>query len=209
MKLVCELLSQNNVTDAQAILDAANLTCPTGRVGRGRSRNSPRGGVYDERGELYDIPDWVVTDPLDLVEDEEKRGVVSNDIDQNIASDDDDGDDDDDGGKTEGDDSLQERRREEKGKGRALDIGEEVRVRTRLSDRGTDVEVDVGTKQKCSILVRRIQDQIGARRVRLAYLGKILDETATLEEQGWQHGHVLNALVFEGDQITSSPKRSL
>lgn len=27
-------------------------------------------------------------------------------------------------------------------------------------------------------------------------MGKILKETASLESQGWQHGHIVNALVF-------------
>lgn len=32
--------------------------------------------------------------------------------------------------------------------------------------------------------------------IKIAYLGKILDEKQSLMAQGWQEGHVLNALVF-------------
>lgn len=32
-------------------------------------------------------------------------------------------------------------------------------------------------------------------RVRLAYLGQMLNENETLLEQGWKEGHVVNALV--------------
>lgn len=31
--------------------------------------------------------------------------------------------------------------------------------------------------------------------IRVAYLGKILDDTLTLSEQGWKEGHVVQALV--------------
>lgn len=36
-----------------------------------------------------------------------------------------------------------------------------------------------------------------SRKIRLAYMGKILKENTSLEAQGWQDGHVINALVFE------------
>lgn len=32
-------------------------------------------------------------------------------------------------------------------------------------------------------------------RIRIAYLGKILDEKTSLAEQGWKEGHIVNALV--------------
>jgi len=34
------------------------------------------------------------------------------------------------------------------------------------------------------------------KKVRIAYMGKILKEGATLPIQGWKQGHVVNALVF-------------
>jgi hypothetical protein len=36
--------------------------------------------------------------------------------------------------------------------------------------------------------------------IRIAYLGKILNEKDTLEAQGWKEGHVINALVV-GDVL--------
>jgi hypothetical protein len=33
--------------------------------------------------------------------------------------------------------------------------------------------------------------------MRIGYLGRILNEHETLEEQGYQTGHVLNVFVFE------------
>lgn len=36
--------------------------------------------------------------------------------------------------------------------------------------------------------------QIG--KVKIAYMGKILKDSETLQAQGWREGHVVNALVF-------------
>jgi len=189
------MLRQGNVTDAQGVMDAANLSCPQGRVAVDKGRHRHRGGVYDERGELYDIPAWVVTDPQDIVEDEEEKDVEGG------ASD-----------ASEDEESAEaiaaQKRREEKGKGRAEDIGDMLHVRCRLSDRGSDVIVPIGSKQKVGVMVRGIQTQIGNKRVRLMYLGRVFVENKTLEEQGWQKGHVLNALVFEGDEGMLSKKAS-
>lgn len=69
-----------------------------------------------------------------------------------------------------------------------------------MSDRSTDVTVRVGSKEKIAVAVRKIQEQIGNKRVRLAYLGHVLQEGKTLEEQGFKTGNVVNAYVFEGDE---------
>lgn len=34
------------------------------------------------------------------------------------------------------------------------------------------------------------------KKIRLAYMGKILKDGSTLLSQGWKPGHVVNALVF-------------
>ena len=196
LRLVCEMLRKDDLPEAQGILDAMNITCPNGRVARGRGRNREKGGLYDERGELYDIPAWIITDPEDIVEDEgtEKDPAVAaegGDADDSI------------------DPTATARRRDEKGKGRAEDPGDIVQVRARLSDRGTDVVISAGTKQKVGVIVKEIHSRIGTKRLRLMYLGKTLDERTTLEESPWQPGHVLNAMVFEGDEkmlTRKSPK---
>ena len=36
----------------------------------------------------------------------------------------------------------------------------------------------------------------GRNKVRIAYMGKMLKESESLHAQGWQEGHVVNALVF-------------
>jgi hypothetical protein len=180
------MLQRGDVGEAQGILDAMGMTCPTGRVARGRGKSREKGGVYDERGVLYDIPPWVLTDPEDVIEDDGKEEMEEEEDDGSDVV------------------AAVGRRKEAKGKGRAEDIGEIVKVRARLSDRGTDVVVSAGVKQRIADLVRAIRDQSGCKRVRLMYLGKTLDERSTLEESGWKQGHVINAMVFEGEEIMLS-----
>lgn len=182
LRAVCEMMRKGDIAEAQGFLDALGLTCPTGRIARDRGKHRERGGVYDERGMLYDLPAWVVTDPEDIVEEGEKDDAITG------ASDD------------ELDDAGANVSREEKGKGKAEDLGEMVTLRARLSNTGTDIKVEVGMKSKVADVVRQIQRQIGGKRVRLMYLGSTLDERSALDRTGWQQGHVVNAMVFEGEE---------
>ncbi|KAL4775025.1 hypothetical protein BDW60DRAFT_181014 [Aspergillus nidulans var. acristatus] len=89
-----------------------------------------------------------------------------------------------------------ERRRDEKGKTSERDL---IRVKARLSDRdGVDIIVALRKTQNVGFLARKLQQEVGiprTQRIRIAYLGKILKEHKTLFDQGWQPGHVVNALV--------------
>lgn len=174
------MLQQGNVTEAQGILDAVKLTSPNGRVAIGRGRDRVKGGLYDERGELYELPAWLVTDPADIIEEQEK-------------------DDQEAGGHRKSSETAASRR-DEKGKGRAADVGETIRVRARLSDRGQDLVISIGTREKVAVIVRKLQKQVDAPRIRLVYLGHVLQETKTLESQGYKAGDVVNAFVFVGPE---------
>ena len=242
LRNVCELVRSGDLATAQGILDASGCTLPTGSLAD---------GCYDEAGNLYRIPELMVSDPTNVDRDtvEEDQGPAriirgssrgSNNIDGDTmigvaeikaegaraiekTSDADDeverdaGDD-----KTHhGSDESLDRRREEKGKASERDG---VRVRCRLSDRGgPDISILVSKTQHAASLSRKIQAEgkvcIGfptsfsfsfcvfrcfsnrsfqiqpPLRIRLAYLGHILDEKKTLEAQGWKEGHVINALV--------------
>lgn len=172
LRLVCEMLRSGDLSGAQALLDAVGATCPSGRVAFDRRSGGRKGGVFDALGVLYEIPGWVVGDPEDLIE--EEKEVVDDEEDEEAVP-----------------------RREEKGKGRAEEVGEIIRVRARLSDRGTDVLISVGKEQKVAVLVRTVQEEAGVSgKVKLAYMGKMLDEGKTLAQNGWREGHVVNALVF-------------
>ncbi|KAH0083575.1 hypothetical protein KCU96_g11147, partial [Aureobasidium melanogenum] len=118
------------------------------------------------------IPGWVVSDPEDLVAEPEIEGKDINE---------------------ESEDEIDA----EKGVVCEEKIGELVSVRARLSDRGTDVVVEMGTNQKVSVLVKRVQEKAGIeQKVKLAYMGKILEEHKPLGQTSWKEGHILNALVF-------------
>ena len=137
LKIVVGLLADGDITTAQSILDAAAITVPTGDL---------KNGAYDEAGNLYQIPEHVISDPQNVVldrQEEVKKGEVSNEA-------------------TDDEDAI-ERRREEKGK-TVLKTGDVVKVRARLSDRGgPDVVIPLGKDQVVRMLVRRVQEEANVR----------------------------------------------
>ncbi|KAL2043397.1 hypothetical protein N7G274_003703 [Stereocaulon virgatum] len=172
LKVVVGLLRDGDVSTAQTIVDAAGITVPTGDL---------KNGVYDEAGNLYQLPEHVISDPENIVDQEDilkgEGGEESKDV-------------------TDDDEEELERKREEKGK-QVLKSADLVKVRCRLSDRGgNDVVVCVGREQPIRVLIRRIVDEANVGKVKIAYLGKILKDSETLQAQGWREGHVVNALVF-------------
>ncbi|KAL8693257.1 MAG: hypothetical protein Q9218_001891 [Villophora microphyllina] len=132
LKLVVELLGEGKVEEAQGLLDACALTVPTGDLVE---------GCYDEGGELYMLPGWVVAEP-EVVEDEDIGGGTA---------------------KAESDERLME---DEKVKNVVVDTGEvreggNVKVRCRLSDRGgADVVVAMGRRESVKILVKRLEEGV-------------------------------------------------
>jgi hypothetical protein len=218
-------------------MDAGCVTCPTGRVAKGRAKpDRERGGIYDDRGRLYEVPEWIVRDPDDIIEDGRTAGLDgSHDADRIFgAADEDNGEDEDEddydvkernGGaapgehiQADGDNPVDSGKlralpkplpQGEKGKNRALDLGEMQRVRVRLSTGANDVEVNLGTMQRVAVLHRLLRARvIGAEeQVRIFYLGRVLDPSKTLAEQGWKTGDVLSALVRTETQAPSSQQQ--
>ncbi|KAF2189618.1 hypothetical protein K469DRAFT_44167 [Zopfia rhizophila CBS 207.26] len=170
LRLMVEMLQEGHTGEAQGFLDACGCTCPNGEVWR---------GVFDDHGEWYKIPEWIVVEPSGLVEvDEEEED-----------------------GKSYSEDEIEELK-VEKGKGKAVVVEEVVgpayKVKCRLSNTGQDVVIKVGREEKLGMLVRRLRASTGMydQKIKVAYLGRILHEHETLESQGWREGHVLNFLVF-------------
>ncbi|KAL6718000.1 hypothetical protein ACLMJK_004085 [Lecanora helva] len=170
LKAVVGLLAEGDIPTAQSILDAAAITVPTGDL---------KNGVYDEAGNLYQLPDHIISDPQNLVPDQgiPGKGETSNEV-------------------TDDDEEL-ERKREEKGKA-VLKKGDILKVKARLSDRGgPDVIVTIGKDQPVRMMLQRIREEANVHgKVKIAYMGKILKDAETLQAQGWREGHVVNALVF-------------
>ncbi|KAI0126200.1 hypothetical protein BJ170DRAFT_597425 [Xylariales sp. AK1849] len=178
--------SETALATAQSILKAAEITLPTGDLAN---------GVYDSLGHYYALPEFVVTDPVNVAEDKEQQtdgmgkdvGKAEEDLN---------------GGEHTAeevvDDGEARFRREEKGKAVA-DERAMIKIRARLSDTGRDVIVKAGNIESVRSVARKIHEEAGlnaSRWVRLAYMGKILKENSTLEVQGYKQGHVVNALVF-------------
>lgn len=132
LRLASEAMRSNDVAQAQAILDATGCTCPSGQIWI---------NVWDELGDLYSIPEWVVVRPMELVEHSEDEPETEEDRDQ-----------------------------EKKGKGKCIEVEEEEvdagpthTVRVRLSDRGSDVLVKFKAKEKLGVLVERVHEHSQVR----------------------------------------------
>lgn len=144
------------MADAQGILDALGVTLPTGQI---------EAGAYDENGNLYKIPQAVISDPTNIVED-------SNDIDSQTVTGTNDIDAIDakleaaEGGNVSfgNDDSSGEKVKEAKGK--AAVERDALKVKCRLSDRGgPDVTVLLGRTQRVGALGQRIRDETEVRQL--------------------------------------------
>ncbi|KAH7160085.1 hypothetical protein B0J13DRAFT_120796 [Dactylonectria estremocensis] len=170
----------SGLATAQMILSAAEISLPTGNLVN---------GVYDTLGNYYQLPEWVVSDPQNLVEepDVSAKGDASTACDDTTAEDD----------MTDDDDEIDGRKRE-KGK-EVIDVREMVPLRARLSENGQDINLSIGESEMVKNVARKIAQEAAlasTKRIRIAYMGKMLKENSTLGAQGWQTGHVVNALVF-------------
>jgi hypothetical protein len=131
---------------AQTILSAAEISLPTGNLSN---------GVYDALGNYYALPEWIVCDPIDVIEDGDSKVDLSTGGDETAGDDDDDDDDDD----LEED---SESRREEKGKG-VVDVREQVTLRARLSENGRDYQIIVAESETVRTVARRIAEEASVR----------------------------------------------
>ncbi|KAI0392017.1 ubiquitin domain-containing protein [Xylariaceae sp. FL0594] len=181
---------------AQGMLSAAEVTLPTGDLAN---------GAYDSLGNHYFLPEWVVSDPSNMAATaDNERQAEGAEHDHHKGEDDLTGDESPGAGGVEEVDEDEEedkamRRREEKGKG-VVDVKRLVKVRARLSDAYHDVVVHVAAEETVRSLAKKIADEAGlppTKRVRLVYLGKFLQDNLTLQSQGWNRDHVVNALVFD------------
>lgn len=136
LKVVVGLLAQGEIQDAQGILDASAITVPTGDL---------MNGAYDEMGNFYQMPEYVISDPDNTIQgSEQNTGKGENDSDVS-------------------DEDEIKQRREEKGKA-VLKAGDLIKVKARLSDRGgPDIVISMGKEQNVRILVRRIQEEVNVR----------------------------------------------
>lgn len=167
---------------AQTLLSAADISLPTGLLSS---------GVYDSLGNYYPLPQHIVCDPVNVIDD----GLDGNakgggdDAEDTTAEDDDESD---------GDDVDVVKSGKGKGKG-VVEVVEKITVRARLSENGWDYAVKVNKTDNVRSISRKIAEQASlpsTKKLRIAYMGKILKENISLEAQGWQPGHIVNGFVF-------------
>ena len=138
LKVVVGLLADGDITTAQSIVDAAAITVPTGDL---------KNGAYDRAGNLYQIPEHVISDPQNLAPDIEiiGKGETSTEV-------------------TDDEEEL-ERKREEKGKA-ILKTADLVKVKARLSDRGgPDVVLTIEKNQPVRVMLQRLREETEVRLV--------------------------------------------
>jgi len=145
---------------AQGLLKAAEVTLPTGDLSN---------GAYDSLGNYYALPEWVVSDPSNVVEDTRRRTKGAEH--DHKGEDDLTGDDTPDDEADEMDEDEVLRRREEKGKG-VMDVKKLVKVRARLSDNHPDVVISTAADETVRSLARKIADDSGVSRLFLYFVSE-------------------------------------
>jgi hypothetical protein len=184
---------------AQGLLQAAEVTLPTGDLSN---------GAYDSLGNYYALPEWVVSDPSNVVEDTRRRTKGA----QHDRKGEDDltGDDtpDDEAGEMDEDEVL--RRREEKGKG-VMDVKKLVKVRARLSDNHPDVIISMAADETVRSLARKIGDESGVGHLFVCYVSETnLSRLATSHKASPRslHGQDTSGkCVPTGSRLAQGPRR--
>lgn len=131
---------------AQSIIDAAEITLPTGDLAR---------GAYDGLGNYYAFHEWVVSDPENLVEEGDEGSEVSEvgelereDVKGTGVEE----------REVEGEEAV--RRREEKGKG-VVDVRDLITVYARLSENARDIKVCVAKSESVRSVARKVLEESG------------------------------------------------
>ncbi|KAF4927415.1 Ubiquitin domain-containing protein 2 [Colletotrichum viniferum] len=163
----------NGLATAQSILDAADITLPTGDLAQ---------GAYDQLGNYYQLNEWAVANPTNLVEDDatidvadDDEGLSTRDFKDDLAG---------------GEETTEE-----------LDEDENLSLLARLSENGRDVTVGFSKTDTVKVITGKILNEAGLsptkKKIRLAFMGKLLKENLPLTEQGWTQGQVINAYVSD------------
>ncbi|KAI5808865.1 hypothetical protein DFH27DRAFT_469575, partial [Peziza echinospora] len=180
LRLVVESIESGDIATAQEMLTASGITTPTGNLVH---------GAYDELGTRYDLPDYAIATPRNLLptlpEVEKHAGIIeqSSELDHGAV-----------------DEEEQDIRKEGKGKTVVNPKVKQSRIIARLSDRGgVDIPIMFDPNEPVKNIIRKIMEQGKLNpeqyKVRAVYLGKLLDEHQSLPKQGWIEGHILNAMV--------------
>lgn len=125
---------------AQSILDAADITLPTGDLAD---------GAYDPLGNYYQLPAHIVSDPPNITSGGSDDGALGESKADLTAAED----------MTRDEADLQQRR-EEKGKA-VVDTRDQVSAIIRMSDTSRDLRINVGKDETVRSITNRILHEIG------------------------------------------------
>ncbi|KAG4417351.1 hypothetical protein IFR04_009492 [Cadophora malorum] len=169
--------NDGGLATAQAILRAAGVTIPSGDL---------TAAVYDANGARYELPEYIVCDPTNIVE-------------MPTRTEEDEGDKSEEDGETA--DEAELLRRDEIRRGKAVvNPDDMIDIKVKLSDRDNrPLVVTINKQDTVRIVTKKIYEESGLeppKHIRIAYLGKILKDNKTLKEQNWEEQNVLNGLVL-------------
>ncbi|KAI9645013.1 hypothetical protein NHQ30_007051 [Ciborinia camelliae] len=163
---------------AQMILNAAEVTLPDGDM-------AVR-GCFDSSGVHYSVPEHIVSDPANLLDDATARATGKSDDEGDLED------------ESEEMDEEILRRRETKGKAKAKEM---IAVKARFQHGiNGDIVFKIGKNDSVRSLVRAITQKLELsppKHVKINYMGKLLKDNASLPAQGWVEGHIVNAWVLE------------
>lgn len=138
--MTIELVRSGDIETAQGIIIAADITVPTGDLAE---------GVYDQAGQYYQLPEFVVADPTNMFQDEPvslQKGTADGEGTAHLET-------------IQGADAQKEVKKEEKGKGKAPKKGSGVKVKARLSDRAKDVVVWISKEETVQSVIERVKEE--------------------------------------------------
>ena len=137
---------------AQTILSAAEISLPTGDLAN---------GVYDSLGNYYALPEWIVCDPTNVIDDGDSKSGLSTGADDTAGEDD------------NLDDQHSGSRREEKGKG-VVDVREQIVLCARLSENGRDYHISVTKSETVRSVARKIAEEASVRTAQHSMFARLL-----------------------------------
>ncbi|KIN02012.1 hypothetical protein OIDMADRAFT_28138 [Oidiodendron maius Zn] len=160
--------NDGGIATAQQILTAAEITVPSGDLAD---------GAYDSFGAFYPLPEHIVSDPANIVQAVTLEAA----------------------GKGEESENTKEVTIVEGNK--VARPEEKISVKARRSD-GVVKDLVIKASKKDSIQFLSVKFMEAAKlqppkRLKLAYMGRLLRPSESLETEGWEEGHVLNALIFD------------
>ncbi|CAG8581419.1 8998_t:CDS:2 [Ambispora gerdemannii] len=160
---------------AQAIIDSANITIPTGNL---------TNGCYDELGNRYVIPVYCIVEPVNLIKESDSEGGTSS---------------------HQADDNMDSKLLSESAASVTTTDDNtfyDHNLTVRLSNHAKDVRISVNLKQETIGTLRQklcANEELDGQEfnARFFFLGRMLDDDTKLADVKFEEGQVLQALITE------------